>query len=118
MDTGAPDVIISTKLACAMKTAPDINYNQTFGTAGPSLTQAVGAYRALSIKLGQVVVQTPAICLVNKSYNILIGASFLKRWNCSLDLGQKGFLLIRNHFRFSGIKIVQSHPQKTSYYYG
>ena len=84
MDTGAPDVIISTKLACAMKIAPDINYNKTFGTAGPSLTQAVGAYSALTIKLGRVVVQTPAICLINKSYNILIGASFLKRWNCSL----------------------------------
>ena len=40
VDTGAPDVIMSTKLACAMKIAPDIKNNQTFGTAGPSLTQA------------------------------------------------------------------------------
>ena len=96
MDTGAPDVIISTKLARAIKIAPDINYNQTFGTTRPSLTQAVGAYSAITIKLGQVVVQTPAICLDNKSCDILNGASYLKRWNFSLDLRSERFFVNKN----------------------
>ena len=37
---------------------------------------------------------------------------FLSVGTALLTLGQKGFLLIRNHFRFSGIKVVQSYPQK------
>ena len=47
----------------AMKLCPDVNYDKTFGTAGPNATQALGAYSALSLCFGRLIVQSPAIVL-------------------------------------------------------
>ena len=68
-----------------MKLAPDVDYNQSYGTTGLNVTQALGVYSALSLKIGKFIVQTPAIVLPNNSYDILIGTSFLKDWKCKLD---------------------------------
>ena len=78
LDTSAPENIVSSKLMCSMNLALDIDYNQSFGTAGPNTTKAIGAYSALSMRIGKFVVQKPTIVLPNKSYDMLIGASFFK----------------------------------------
>ena len=45
---------------------------------GINVTQALGAYSALLLKIGRFIVQTPAIVLPNNSYDMLIGTSFLR----------------------------------------
>ena len=79
LDTGAPKNIVLTKLMNAIKLAPDVNYQKKFGTAGPSSTESIGAYSTLSVKIGHIVVQTPAIILKNNSYDMLIRHQFLKK---------------------------------------
>lgn len=80
IDTGAPDNIISTKLMICMKLAPDIPYNKKFSIDGTNSTQAVGAYSAISMKFRKLIVQAPDVVLKNKSYDILLGINFLRKW--------------------------------------
>lgn len=103
LDTGAPENIVSSKLMKAMKLCPDVNYDKTFGTAGPNATQALGAYSALSLCFGRLVVQSPAIVLKNDNYDLLIGTSFLRKWKCKLDLDTNIF-----HFGSEKIPIFYS----------
>ena len=78
LDTGTPDNIVSTKLMNTIKLAPDVNYSQSFGMAGLNVTQAVGAYSALTLRFGKVIVQSTAIVLNTNNYDILIGTGFIK----------------------------------------
>ena len=64
------------KLMKSINLVPDVDYNQTYGTAGPNVTQELGAYSALLLKIGRFVIQKPAIVLPNNSYDMLIGTSF------------------------------------------
>ena len=50
LDTGAPENIVFTKLMKSIRLAPDVDYKKSFGTAGPNVTWAVGAYSALTLK--------------------------------------------------------------------
>ena len=85
----------------AIKLYPDVNYNKTFGTAGPNTTQALGAYSTLSLCFGRLVVQSPAIVLKNDNHDLLIGTSFLRKWKCKLDLDTNIF-----HFGSEKIPII------------
>ena len=49
---------------------PDINYNQSYGTAGTASTKALGAYSALPKRFGKLLITAPAIVLENKGYKI------------------------------------------------
>jgi len=63
LDTGAPLVILSSKFIKRIKFQPDISYDRLFGTAGDHKVTAQGAYSSIPIKLGSLVVTTPAIVL-------------------------------------------------------
>ena len=94
LDTGAPDNIVSSKLVKAMKISPDLPFNKVFGIAGPNTTQAQGAYSGLTLKIGRLMIQTPAIVFKNKSYDILLGSSFLKKSKCKIDLETDTFYFL------------------------
>ena len=61
----------------SIKLAPDVDYKKSFGTAGPNVTWAVGAYSALTLRFGKTILQKPAIALNNNNYDILIETSFM-----------------------------------------
>ena len=60
-----------------LKLAPNLNYDQVYGTAGPNSTKALGAYSALPLRFGKLLVTAPAVVLDNDSYDLLIGTQFL-----------------------------------------
>ncbi|KAJ9063371.1 hypothetical protein DSO57_1000698 [Entomophthora muscae] len=85
LDSGAPGNIVSTRLVKKLKIAPDLNYNEEFGTAGPKKTKALGAHLSLPLCFSKLVVTAPAIVLCNKSYDILIGTSFMATYRTIIN---------------------------------
>ncbi|KAJ9074753.1 hypothetical protein DSO57_1003407 [Entomophthora muscae] len=77
LDTGSPVNVVSSKLVKKLKLAPDLNYHQLYGTAGLIMTCAIGAYYALPMQFGQLLLAVPAVVLENKSYDLLVGTQFL-----------------------------------------
>ncbi|KAJ9076553.1 hypothetical protein DSO57_1024970 [Entomophthora muscae] len=77
IDTRAPINIVSSKLVRQMGLAPDIDYNKQYSTAGLDFTTAQGAYSALPLHFGSLVVSAPAIVIPNENYDILIGTLFM-----------------------------------------
>ena len=66
VDTGAPINVVSTKFAKQLGIAPDIAYQKEFGTAGLQPTTSQGAYSALPLRFGSLLVLAPAIVLPNQ----------------------------------------------------
>ena len=97
----------------AIKLCPDVNYDKTFGTAGPNTTQALGAYSALSLCFGHLVVQSPAIVLKNDNYDLLIGTIFLRKWKCKSTLIPIYFILEVRKFLFSILRTNLLNLQRT-----
>ena len=56
VDTGAPINVVSTKFAKRLGIAPDIAYQKEFGTAGLQPTTSQGAYSALPLRIGSLLV--------------------------------------------------------------
>lgn len=61
-----------------LKLAPNLNFNQVYGTAGTAFNQALGAYYALLLRFGKLLFTAPAVVLEKKSYDMLIGTQFLR----------------------------------------
>ena len=61
--------------------APDVDYNVTYGTAGITSTQAIGAYSALPLQFGKLVLTASTVDLENESYDLLIGTQFLEEFD-------------------------------------
>lgn len=80
LDTGSPVNVISSKLSRKIKMAPDVNHTTTYGTAGVASARALGAYSALPLRFGKLVLTAPAIVLENESYDLLIGTQFLEEF--------------------------------------
>ncbi|KAJ9052466.1 DNA damage-inducible protein 1 [Entomophthora muscae] len=76
-----------------LKLAPDLNYHQSYGTAGLSMTCAIGAYSALPMQFGKLLLAAPAVVLENESYNLLVGTQFLREYNGIINL-KDGYLSI------------------------
>ncbi|KAJ9079067.1 hypothetical protein DSO57_1039363 [Entomophthora muscae] len=55
-----------------LKLAPDFNYTQPYGTSGMAQTQAIGAYSALLMRFGKLLIASHVVVLENKSYNLLV----------------------------------------------
>ena len=72
----------------------DLPFNKVFGTASPNTTQAQGAYSGLTLNIGRLIIQTLAIVLKNKSYDILLGSLFLKKFKCKIDLETDTFYFL------------------------
>ena len=84
-----------------IKLEPEAGYNQTYGTAGLNMTQALKTYSALSLKLSKFNVQTPATVLPKNSYDMLIGTSFLKDWKFKLDFKLMSFISLAKKYSSS-----------------
>ena len=91
LDTGSPVNVVLSKLMKKLKLAPDLNYNQIYGTAGLTSTKAIGAYSALPMRFGKMLIAATAVVLENKSYDLLIGTEFLREYNGIKNL-KKGYL--------------------------
>ncbi|KAJ9053142.1 hypothetical protein DSO57_1027239 [Entomophthora muscae] len=94
LDSGDPGNIVSTRIVKKLKLAPDLDYNEEFGTAGPNKTKALGAYLSLQLCFGKLVVTAPAIVLHNKSYNILIGKSFMATYGTIINHQESTFSIL------------------------
>ena len=60
--------------------SPDIDPKKQYGTANPKSTTLLGAYSALPLRFGPLVVSAPAEVLLNQNYNLLIGTAFMKQF--------------------------------------
>ncbi|KAJ9053512.1 hypothetical protein DSO57_1023551 [Entomophthora muscae] len=94
LDSGAPGNIVSTRLVKKLKLAPELDYNEEFGTEGPEKTKALGSYSSLLLCFGKLVVTAPAIVLRNKSYNILIGTSFMATYGTIINHQDSNFSIL------------------------
>ena len=96
LDTGSPVNVVYSKLMKKLKLAPELTYNQSYETAGLSTTWAIGAYLALPLCFGKLLLSSPAVVLENESYDLLIGTQFLGKYNGIINL-KKGYLSLLNY---------------------
>ncbi|KAJ9088264.1 hypothetical protein DSO57_1024846 [Entomophthora muscae] len=94
LDSGAPGNIVLTRLVKKLKLAPDLDYNEEFGTVGLDKTKALGAYSSLPLCFGKLVATAPAIVLRNKSYDILIGTSFMATYGTIINHQDSTFSIL------------------------
>lgn len=57
------------------------------------MTRAIGAYSALPMRFGKLLLAAPAVVLENESYDLLIGTQFLREYNGIINL-KDGYLSI------------------------
>ena len=81
LDTGSPVNVVSSKRMKKLKLAPDLAYTQSYGTAELSTTRAIGAYSALPLRFGNLLLAAPAVVLKNETYNLLVGTQFLQEYS-------------------------------------
>ncbi|KAJ9084038.1 hypothetical protein DSO57_1028242 [Entomophthora muscae] len=86
LDTGSPVNVVSSKLVKKLKLTPNLNYHQLYGTTGLSMTCTIGAYSALPMWFGKLLLAAPAVILENESYNLLVGTQFLRKYNGIINL--------------------------------
>ena len=72
VDLGSLVNVVSTKLLQKIKLCPDLNHTQVYGTAGVASTKALGAYSALSMRFGKLLLMAPMVVLENKTYHIVV----------------------------------------------
>ncbi|KAJ9068807.1 hypothetical protein DSO57_1024996 [Entomophthora muscae] len=94
LDMSSPVNMVSSKLMKKLKLAPDLKYTQLYGTAGMAQTRAIGAYSALPMRFGKLLITSPAVVLENKSYDLLVGTQFLQEYNRILNLQDEYLLLL------------------------
>ena len=107
LDTGSPVNAVLSKLMNKLKLAPDLNYNQIYGTAGLISTKAIGAYSALPMRFRKMLIAAPAVVLENDSYNLLIGTQFLREYNGIINL-KEGYLSLLSY----DVPLVLEEPVK------
>ncbi|KAJ9057924.1 DNA damage-inducible protein 1 [Entomophthora muscae] len=91
IDMGTPINIVSPRLVKRLGLAPDIDCRKQYGTVGLTVTTAQGAYSALTLHFGSLVVLAPAIVLPNDNYDILIGTLFMRQYGVRTDLAADTF---------------------------
>ncbi|KAJ9078388.1 hypothetical protein DSO57_1007104 [Entomophthora muscae] len=96
LDSGAPGNNVSTRLVKKLKLAPDLDYNEEFGTTEPEKTKTLGAYSSLPLCFGKLVVTAPAIVLRNESYDILIVTSFMATYGTIINHQDSTFSILGN----------------------
>ncbi|KAJ9064498.1 hypothetical protein DSO57_1029949 [Entomophthora muscae] len=103
---GSPVNVVSSKLVKKLKLATDLNYHQPYGTAGLSMTRAIGAYSALPMQFDKLLLAAPAVVLENESYDLLVGTQFLREYNGIIKL-KDGYLSILggNCGKFDSLKL-------------
>ncbi|KAJ9077735.1 Ankyrin repeat and SOCS box protein 3 [Entomophthora muscae] len=91
IDSGAPGNIVSSKLMKKLKLAPDLDYQEVFGTADLLTTKAMGACSSLPLWFGKLIATAPAIVLENSSYDLLIGTGFMTKYRTIKNHGDDNF---------------------------
>ncbi|KAJ9078420.1 hypothetical protein DSO57_1006832 [Entomophthora muscae] len=79
-----------------LKLDPDLNYHQSYGMAGLSMTCAIGAYSALPMWFGKLLLAAPAVVLKNESFDLSVGTQFLREYNGIINL-KDGYLSIMGY---------------------
>ena len=77
VDSSALFNIVTTWLCKKLNILPDLDYAKEFGTAGQFSTTLQGAFSALLLWFGGIVISAPAAVLPSTTYNMLIRTSFL-----------------------------------------
>ncbi|KAJ9086953.1 DNA damage-inducible protein 1 [Entomophthora muscae] len=114
IDSGAPGNIISSQLVKKLKLAPDLDYQEVFGTAGPLTTKAMGAYLSLPLQFEKLIVTAPAIVLDNHSYDILIGTGFMTRYGTITNHDDNTFKILGQTIPmyYNGAKVTDLPKKK------
>ena len=94
VDSGAPFNIVTTWLCKKLNILPDLDYAKEFGTDGQFSTTLQGAFSALLLWFGGIVVSAPAVVVPSTTYNMLIGTSFLKRYKVIMDHDSSSFHIL------------------------
>ncbi|KAJ9070525.1 hypothetical protein DSO57_1007149 [Entomophthora muscae] len=93
LDIVSPENVVFSKLVEKLKLAPDLNYHQSYGTAGLSMTCAIGTFSALPMQFAELLLDAPAVVLENESYDLLVYIQFLIEYNVIINL-KDGYLSI------------------------
>lgn len=96
LDTGAPTTIISTKLSKRLGFTPNLDYDESFSTAGNQSTQAKGVYSSVPLRFGDLIVTTSSVVLDSQAYDILIGTDFFCRYGAVINM-QTGLLSLLDY---------------------
>ena len=116
VDTGAPFCIISSAFAKCLNKSPDIIHSKQYGTAGPHATTSLGAYSALLLQIGAIIISVPAVVLQNNNYTLLIGTSLLKNYGVDVCHKNNRFTILGHsvplHYNFLSTE-KQLSGQKT-----
>lgn len=67
----------------SLKSVPNLNFDQVYGTSETASTRALGAYLALPMRVGKPLLTSPAVVLKNESYDMLIGAQSLREYQAT-----------------------------------
>ena len=99
-----------------LKIAPDLDYQEVFGTAGPLTTKAMGAYSSLPLRFGKLIVTAPAIVLDNNSYDILVGTGFMTKYGTITNHGDDTFKILGQivPMYYTGAKAICGRHQSDS----
>lgn len=76
-DTRSPVNIISSHLVMKINMTPNFNHAVVYSMAGLTRTKSIGAYLALPLCFGKIVLTAPAVVLNNEGYDLIIGTQFL-----------------------------------------
>lgn len=79
LDMGSPVNFVLSWLVHKITIAPDLNHAVVYGTTGTDSTKSSGAYLALPLRFGKLVLTAPAVVIENQVYDIMIRNYFLKR---------------------------------------
>lgn len=107
LDTGSPVNVVSSKLTRNLNLAQDLTYSQSYGTARPASTKAIGAYSSLPMRFEKLVITAPDIVLKNDSYNLFIGTQLLREYE-AITINKEGYLSLLGY----QIPLVFDAPKK------
>lgn len=93
LDTGSPVNVTSSRFARKIKMYPNLDHAVVYDTAGTASTKSIGAYSALPLRFGKLVLTAPAVVLKIKDYDLLIGTQFLKEFDGIIN-HQEGFVFL------------------------
>ncbi|KAJ9079202.1 hypothetical protein DSO57_1037790 [Entomophthora muscae] len=95
IDSRAKINIVFTCLVQKLGLAPDIAHSRVYGTAGLHTTTSKGAYSAIPMQFGSIAVSSPAVVLPSQNYNVLIGTTFMQKYDVKIDMENVTFTILK-----------------------
>ena len=100
VDTSAPFNIVTTKFLSCLELPPDLIHLKQYGTGGEHGTTSQGAYSAIPLQFGKIVVSFPAVVLPNQTYKMIIVTLFLREYGVQICHSSLQFLSAIKNYRF------------------